>query len=418
MPFISDLINRPVVDVDGEPVGKLKEILARREPGNPYPKIVALEIRQGNQIIRVSIGDVRVLIAPGVSLTKTQAEIKPYEIQTEDLFLVRDILDMQIIDTNGVRVVRVNDLELLRLEGGFFVANVDIGGSGLMRRLGFKSFSRKLTEMSRHSSPPGIISWEDVELIDNDQPMRLRVPSEKVAELHPADLAEILSHLSPTEGRGFIESLDIGTLADTLEEIEPDFQVSLVETMSNERVADVLEEMEPDEAADLLAELPEDRSQEVLELMEDEEAKDVRKLLAYPEDTAGGIMTTEFFSIPANLTAGQVLKKLRSEAQDAETIFYIYVTDESGHLVGVFSLRELVLADPRSLVSHFMHQRLIVLNEQDSQDDCAQAIAKYNLLAIPVVDNDNRLHGIVTADDALDKIIPTAWKKRLPRLYH
>jgi Mg/Co/Ni transporter MgtE len=205
--------------------------------------------------------------------------------------------------------------------------------------------------------------------------------------------------------------------AHTLEEVEPDFQASLVETMPDERVADVLEEMAPDEAADLLAELPEDRSEELLNLMERDEAEDVRKLLAYPEDSAGGIMTTEFMAVPPDLTADQAIAYLRENAHEAETIFYAYVTDRDGCLIGVFSLQDLVLAQPQTPVNEFMHQRLVSVNPLDSQDEVAQAISKYNLLAIPVVDEAGKIHGIVTADDALDKIIPTAWKKRLPRMY-
>jgi Mg/Co/Ni transporter MgtE len=188
--------------------------------------------------------------------------------------------------------------------------------------------------------------------------------------------------------------------------------------MSDAKVADVLEEMAPDAAADLLAELPEDRSQDLLDLMEDEEAEDVRKLLAYPEDVAGGIMNTEFVSIHPSLTAEQAISQLRETAHEAETIYYIYVTDDQDRLIGVLSLRELVLAQPTTPITQFMHRRVVSVNLLDAQDDVAQMIAKYNLLAIPVVDDEGRLHGLVTADDALDKIIPTAWKKRLPRLYH
>jgi magnesium transporter len=182
-------------------------------------------------------------------------------------------------------------------------------------------------------------------------------------------------------------------------------------------VADLLEEMAPDEAADLLAELPEDRSQELLSLMDVDEAKDVRKLLAYPEDAAGGIMTTEFIAIPPDLNAEQAIAHLRANADQAETIFYIYVADRENRLLGVFSLQDLVLAAPETPVDELMHHRVVTVNLLDSQDEVAQAIAKYNLLAIPVVDEQDRLHGIVTADDALDKIIPTAWKKRIPRMY-
>jgi magnesium transporter len=247
--------------------------------------------------------------------------------------------------------------------------------------------------------------------------MRLKVPTSKMAELHPADLAEILSDLSRQEGSKILETLDIETLADTLEEVEPDFQVSLIERMPDDRVADVLEEMAPDEAADLLAELPQERKQELLELMEDKEAEDVIKLLNYPEDSAGGIMNTEYFTVPASYKASQVMEKLRKTAPDAETIYYIYVADNEEHLLGVFSLRQLVLAQPDTLVTDFMEKRVVTVDLTDSQEECGQVVSKYNLLAVPVVDEQKRIQGIVTADDALDKIIPTAWKKRLPRFY-
>jgi magnesium transporter len=203
-----------------------------------------------------------------------------------------------------------------------------------------------------------------------------------------------------------------------LEEVEPDFQASLVEQLPNERIADVLEEMSPDEAADLLAELPEDRSEQLLNIMEKDEAEDVRKLLTFPEESAGGIMNTEFMTVPVELTASQAIARIRETANDAETIYYTYVTDEENHLLGVFSLRQLVLANPKKHIKEFMEKHVITVNLTDDQDHCAQIISKYNLLAVPVVDKKNVIHGIVTSDDALDKIIPTAWKKRLPKLYH
>jgi Mg2+ transporter MgtE len=286
-----------------------------------------------------------------------------------------------------------------------------------MRRLGFAKPVQKVASRFGRKVSSNPIRWDDVELLPGDQPLRLKVPSDKITDLHPADLAEILSDLSRAESSKFLESLDIETVADALEEVEPDFQASLVETMSDEKVADLLEEMAPDEAADLLAELPEGRSQELLSLMDVDEAEDVRKLLTYPEDAAGGIMTTEFIAIPPDLNAEQAIAYLRANADQAETIFYIYVADSENQLRGVFSLQDLVLAAPETPVEEFMHHRVVSVNVLDSQDEVAQAIAKYNLLAIPVVDQQGRLHGIVTADDALDKIIPTAWKKRLPRMY-
>jgi magnesium transporter len=417
MVYLSDLMGRPIVDLDGERVGHLEDLIASTLTEVPHPMIVALMIKRPGGLFLVSFSDVVVLLAPTISLSKRLQDIVRYLPGEHDLYLARDVLDKQIIDTDGVRVVRVNDLELARVNGHFYVANVDIGGWGLLRRLGVAQAMQKVTGRLGRELPPGVISWDNVELLPGDQPMRLKVPGAKIAELHPADLAEIISDLTRTDSGKLLDSLDVKTVADTLEEVEPDFQASLVETMSDEKVADVLEEMAPDEAADLLAELPQERSQELLKLMEREEAEDVRRLLTYAEDTAGGIMNTEFIAVPPHLTAQQTISVLRETAHEAETIFYVYVTDSDNRLLGVFSLQDLVLAKPQTPVTEFMRHRLVSANLDDSQDVVAQMISKYNLLALPVVDSQNRLHGIVTADDALDKIIPTKWKKRLPRMY-
>ena len=415
---LSDLIGKPVTDIDGEHIGRLADLIGSLRGDIRHPQVAALSLKRPGGSLLVPFSDVAVLIAPAIPLNRRVRDVAPYQLGEGDLYLVRDVLDKQIIDTNGVRVVRVNDLELVRVNGHFYVANVDIGSRGLLRRLGLLKLMQRLVGRLGLQLPSGSISWDDVELLPADQPLRLRVPGDKLAELHPADLAEIISDLSRAESSRFLDSLDLKTVAQTLEEVEPDFQASLVRAMPDERVADVLEEMAPDEAAELLAELPEDRSQELLRLMVREEADDVRKLLAHPEDTAGRIMTTEFVAVRPNLTAEQAIAAVREMAEEAETIFYVYVTDSQERLLGVFSLTELVCARPQTPVSEFMHRRLVSVRPLDSQDHVAQLVAKYNLVALPVVDHQGRLHGIVTADDALDKIIPTAWKKRLPRLYH
>jgi magnesium transporter len=417
MLYASEFIGRPVVDVDGKRIGKLKDLIAIRHGEVPHPQLIAIEVKQASGLAYIPMHDVAALISLAVPLKRKFSEITQYTPQVEDLHLVRDVLDKQIIDTDGMRVVRVNDLQLTRVNGDVYVANVDVSGAGLIRRLGLGNLADRLTSRARNSELPSIISWDNIELLASDQPMRLKVPTSKMADLHPADLAEILSDLTRQDGTKILETLDIETLADTLEEVEPDFQVSLIEQMSDDRVADVLEEMAPDEAADLLAELPSDRKRDLLELMEADEAEDVRKLLTYPEDTAGGIMNTEYFIVPAYFKASQVIERLRETAPEAETIYYIYVADQDEHLLGVFSLRQLVLARPDALVIDFMEKRVVTVDVMDSQEECAQVVAKYNLLAVPVVDQQKRIHGIVTADDALDKIIPTAWKKRLPRFY-
>ena len=417
MLYASEFIGRPVIDADGKKVGKLRDLIAIRHGEVPHPQLIAIEVKQPTGTIFIPMHDIAALISIAIPLKKRLSEITPYNPQPEDFHLVRDVLDKQIIDTDGIRVVRVNDLQLTRVNGSVYVANVDVSGAGLVRRLGLGSLADRLSARPHASDLPSTISWDNIELLSSDQPMRLKVPSSRMADLHPADLAEILSDLTRQDGSKILDTLDIETLADTLEEVEPEFQVSLIEHMPDDRVVDVLEEMAPDEAADLLAELPQDRKHELLDLMEHDEAEDVRKLLTYPENTAGGIMNTEYFIVPAFFKASQVMERLRETAPEAETIYYIYVADQDEHLLGVFSLRQLVLAQPDALVMDFMEKRIVTVDVMDSQDDCAQVISKYNLLAVPVVDEQQRMHGIVTADDALDKIIPTAWKKRLPRFY-
>jgi magnesium transporter len=418
MAYMSELIGKPVVEVNGDRIGRLVDLVASIHGEISHPQVTAVIVKRPGTQLAIPFSDIAMLTVPMILVKKGLGNISPYKPGTDDLYLGRDVLDKQIIDTNGARVVRVNDLELARVNGHLYVANVDISGMGLLRRLGLARIAQRVASRLWRDLPQSIISWDDVELLPGHQTMRLKVPGDKITELHPADLAEILSDLSRAESGKLLESLDVKILADTLEEVEPDFQASLVEAMPDEKVADVLEEMAPDEAADLLAELPRDRSLELLSLMEKENAEDVRKLLAYPDDTAGGLMTTEFVAVRPDLTAQQAISLLRETAHEAETIYYVYVTDSDDHLLGVFSLRDLVMARPQTPVAEFMHSRIITVGLLDDQDQVAQIVSKYNLLAVPVVDDQQHLQGIVTADDALDKIIPTAWKKRLPRLYH
>jgi CBS domain-containing protein len=413
MAYLSEIIGRSVTDLDGKSVGKLKDVIVRPWADFPHPLIEAVTVESKGKTRILPFAAVAALLSPVIPLKYKSDEIPHFDLKEDDVLLSRDVLDQQIIDTDGARVVRVNDVELVRVNGTIYVSNVDVSWVGIMRRLGMVGLAHFL---AGHLELKGI-AWDDVELLRRDQSMKLRVPAEKLHELHPADLADIVADLNKLESGQLLDKLDVQHLADTLEEVEPDFQKEIIEHMSDEKVADVLEEMEPDEAADLLGDLPEERKQGLLALMEKEDADDVRKLLTYPEDSAGGIMTTEYASIHPNLTASEAIKELRGMAEEVETMFYVYVVDEDEHLVGVFSLNNLIFASPGQMVADFMDDHLITVDLTDDQETVAQTVAKYDLLAVPVVDEQNRMHGIVTADDALDKIIPTAWKKRLPRFY-
>ena len=413
MVFLSEIIGRPVIDLDGTAVGKLTDIVVRPWGEFPHPLIEAVEIQGKGETRILPLAAVAALLSPVIPLKYRLDDVPTFDMKKDDVLLSRDVLDKQIIDTDGARVVRVNDVELLRVNGTIYISNVDVSWVGLVRRLGLVRLAHFL---SGHLKTKGI-AWDDVELMRRDKEMHLRVPAEKLHELHPADLAEIVRDLNKLESGQLLDTLDVPHLADTLEEVESAFQAELVEHMPDEKVADLLEEMEPDEAADLLGDLPKERKEGLLALMEKDDADDVRKLLAYPEDSAGGIMTTEYASIKPDLTASEAIKELRGMAEEVETMFYVYVVDAAQCLVGAFSLNNLIFARPGQMVSDFMTKHLISVNLADDQETVAQTVAKYDLLAVPVVDDQNHLHGIVTADDALDKIIPTAWKKRLPRFY-
>jgi CBS domain-containing protein len=419
MAFVSEFIGKPVIDLDGERIGTLGDIVARFQKDLPHPVIVGLIVKGDGGIQTISYAEVTVMNPVSVALSRLKNDLKPFILGEEDFFLVEDVMDKQIIDTNDARVVRANDLELIRVGGAMVVSNVDIGTSGILRRIGLEKLVQKIAKSIGRPLRRSVISLDAVELVPHEQSLRLRIPRNKITSLHPADLAEILSDLNRSESGHLLESLDTKALADALEEVEPDFQASLIRDMSDEKVADVLEEMEPDEAADLLAELTKERSDSLLGLMNGEEAKDIRKLLTFPVESAGGIMTTEFVSVHGDLTASQVITFLRKTLENAHDLgSYLYIVDDENTLMGVISLSDLILAQPNRKVMDFMRRRVVSVRLLDEQEKVAQVIAKYNLLAVPVVDHHNTLHGIVTADDAIDVIIPTAWKKRLPRMYH
>jgi Mg2+ transporter MgtE len=266
--------------------------------------------------------------------------------------------------------------------------------------------------------PEKYIDWEDVDPVETSiASIKLRVPHAGLAELHPADLATIIDQLAPRDRAGVLASLGDDAVADAIEEMEPETQVEVLEDLEPSRAADILEEMSPDDAADLVADLSQTTRDEIFALMEKDEKAEVQELLGYPEDSAGGIMTTEFVAVPAHLTAAETIDMLRQLEPNAETIYYVYVTDDDGRLVGVLSLRDLIVAAPDTQIGAVMIKEPVAVGVLADQDEVAEVVAHYNLLAVPVIDEEGRLAGIVTVDDALDTVLPTAWKRRLPRLF-
>ncbi len=414
--YVSQLRNKRVWDAWGAPVGRCADLLV----GNleqAYPALRALVVHDGEE--QYIAADQVSGLYPSIILTVPRSEIAPYAPDDNDLWLIDRVLDRQIVDTDGRRVVRVNDLQIARVRDRFCLTGVDVGARGLLRRLGVDRPVNALLRRLGQPLPKSVIPWEDVAPLQQQDPLRLRISKERISRLPPADIAAILDDLDRQTSEALITSLDDETLADALEEVPVALQMAVVAHLEPERAADILGEMGPDEAADVLADLPAETSEQLVGLMAEEDAMDVRHLLGYPVDSAGGIMTTEFATVPAGLRAGEALEHLRRspEAQEDEAMYDVYVVDEAQHLRGVIRLRDLVMAPPDSSLEAWLDHDPISVEAYATQDQVGYLVAKYDLLSVPVVDEEGTLLGIVTVDDAIDAALPTAWKKRIPRFF-
>ncbi len=414
MLYLSQAIGRPVLDADGVPLGRVDDLIVAL--GDRYPPVTGLVLRTDQRRIFLPWTSVATFDASGGRLSTDKIDITSFKQRPNEIQLRADLLDKQIVDIDGRKVVRVNDLRLDDVEGKLHLVAVDVGAAGLLRRLGVEGAFRVLARNVGLSTPERYIDWEDVDPVETSiASIKLRVPHAGLAELHPADLATIIDQLAPRDRAGVLASLDDEAAADAIEEMEPDTQVEVLEDLAPERAADILEEMSPDDAADLVADLSDETRAELLALMERDEADELGELLRYPEDTAGGTMTTEFVAVPADLSAAATIDRLRELEPDAETIYYVYVVDAAERLVGVLSLRDLIVAPPASPIGEVMIPEPVAVDVLADRDEVATVVARYNLLAVPVVDEENRLVGIVTVDDAMDTILPAGWRRRLPR---
>jgi magnesium transporter len=419
MLYVSQIQGQEVWDAWGRSVGRCADILVG-DLEQPFPTVVALALQDDHAPGRLIPAEQISELFPSIVLNVPREDIQSYSPTGQELPLGERVMDRQVVDTEGRRVVRVNDLQIARMHDHFCLTGVDVGGRGLLRRLGVERPATAVAGLLRHRLPESVIPWQDIAPLQEEAPLRLRISRDRISQLPPADIAAILSDLDRRTSQALLTRLDDETLADTLEESPAQVQVSVLGQLHPEQAADVLEEMGPDEAADLLADLPPETSAQLLELMEEEDAEDVQTLLGYPEDSAGGIMTTEFAWVPTGLRVGDALKYLRQspDAQEDEAMYYVYVLNAEGQLQGVASLRDLVMADQEEPLERWVDDAPLTVEPYTPQKEVAYLIAKYDLLAVPVVDEETgEMLGIVTVDDAIDTVLPTAWKKRLPRLY-
>lgn len=422
MPFLSELLNKTVYDSRHEAIGKCVDVYVN--PDERFPAVAAIGLQRSGQEYLLSALDLVRMDNKGIACDGKLRDLTLYEPQGAEISLAKQVLDKQIIDINGKRVVRVNDLQFAFTNGKYWLVAVDASPTGLARRVGLdRPLSRIFRTLSGISGQSGatIIPWDQIDpTAIGPAGVPLKVSRNDLSRMHPADLADIMEDLIRVDSEAVdyvFSTLDPEVAADTMEEIDEELQADVLGSIEPERAADILEDMDPDEAADVLGDLSADRAADLLSRMDQEEADDVRELLAYPEDSTGGIMTTSYIAIPADLTAEQTLNRLRELAPDAEDIYYLYVTEADETLIGVISLRDLVIAQPSTSVRDFMTTPVIQVQSTDSLEDVAAVLAKYNLLAIPVTDAQGKMLGKVTVDDALDAVIPGAWKRRMPRVF-
>jgi magnesium transporter len=409
--FLSEILDQKVVDSQGKIIGKLMDL--RVKLGELFPPVIAVRVKQKRNREIVSfpwdkISDIQgvvVKLKPGAEQYTVDINVKEREI-----LLREEILDDQVVDTYGAKVERVNDLHLLLTEGQLRVVHVDFGIRGVLRRLGWIGFVDTLTNwLFAYQVPEKLLSWKYIHPLSQDpvkKSLKLDLTLRKLSEIPSADLADILEELDPHERSYVFKSLDVEAQADALEEVDDKTRVSIIEGLPEERASDILEEMEPDEAVDLLQDLPDEKKQELIQGMEEDKREELEELLEFEEETAGGIMTTGFISCLQTDSVLRAMEVFQQSDNPLDNISYIYVTDQKEKLVGVLTIRDLILSPPQDEVNKIMKRDVIKLKVDDSLKEVAETFKKYKFLTIPVVDKEDHLEGIITLRDGVEAILP------------
>ena len=412
--FLSSVLGRPVIDQQGREIGRLWDLVM--VPGEGFPEVSHLLVKKGKSTSSYSWHDIALFNSFVISV-HGQPKGLPYQMREGEILVKRDILDKQIVDVEGAKVVRVNDLKLRSDRDVLNIVTVDIGFRGLLRRLGYEQIWEKVCLRLHRELPHQEISWEYVQPLGaNVSRLTLTMARDQMAEMHPADIASIISHIPHKHIPTVLISLDSETAGEAIHELDPDMRRRVITQLDSEQASDILEEMAPDEAADVLGDLPEEKAQELLRLMDEEEAEDIMELMEHEEDTAGGLMNSEYLSIGRDLTIGEALMQVRLLAPEVENAYYIYVIDEEEKPLGVITLKDILTEPQDTPVAEVMTSNLKTVHVESEPEEILEIIAKYNLIAVPVLDDEDRMAGIVTVDDILEMFLPYALRRK--RYHH
>jgi len=400
---LTELLGQPVFEPAGGQCGRVRELAVAPQEDRARIAVLIVRTKSGDRVMPFSAVN---SINGGLRIDSA-ASSWPIANGSEGLFLLaRDLLDQQIIDVHGRKVVRVNDVELYQDVSNrpvLRVGSVDVGARGAVRRLlkGVVPIAALRALLRRIPERP--IPWDFVDLIETDPARRvkLKISHERLARLHPADIADIVEDLAPDEREAVFETLDDEVAAEALEEVEPKVQKAIVESLDSDRAADIVEGMDPDAAADLLADLPEETSADILQEMAPEERQEMVELLEHKENTAAGRMNTDYLALAVGATAHDAVETLRQFEGGVETVSTIYLIDSHGTLAGAVPLAKLVLASPETPLLSLTKEPLISCHEEAKEHEFTELFDKYNLLTLPVIDDHSKLTGVITSDDVI-----------------
>ncbi len=404
---LSDLIGAPVIDNTGANAGKVREVTLVPQENSSQIAGFVVKTRHGDRLLPTKSLS---LINGGLRIATAASEWSPYGGGEGMLLLERDLLDQQIIDVHGRKVVRVNDVDIHEELGhGHIVLKVgavDVGARGAIRRLLKGVVPAAALHLLLAKIPPRMIPWEFVDLIEVDPARRvkLKISLDRLARLHPADIADIVEDLAPAEREAIFETLDEEVAAETLEEIDPRMQVSILSSLDSDRAADIVEEMDPDAAADLLGDMHPDDSQEILTEMEPAERAEVTELMNFEEDTAAGRMTTDYMALGPGAKVEDAIEMLRNFEGGVESVSTIYIVDDKDKLLGAVPLAKIVLAPPGTPLMMLSTGHLATVHPGAGEKEVAELFDKYNLLTLAVLDEDGKLTGVITADDVINML--------------
>ncbi|MFZ0685334.1 MAG: CBS domain-containing protein [Terriglobales bacterium] len=401
---LSELLGLTVYDTSGTACGRVREVaLAPQEDRSRVSQLI-VKTPAGSRLLPLTAVS---SINSGIHAATASAEWTPADGSEGLLLLSRDLLDQQVIDVHGRKVVRVNDVDFhhdsAQNRSVLRVGGVDVGPRGAVRRLLKGIVPAAALRALLLRVPPRQIPWDFVDLIETDPARRvkLKISHERLSRLHPADIADIVEELAPDEREAVFETLDEGVAAGALEELEPKVQKAVLESLDSDRAADIVEEMEPDAAADLLGDLSDDKTEEILVQMQPEERQEVTELLEFKENTAAGRMTTEFIALPVTATAHDAIEAMRVFEGRMENMSTIYLTDSHGTLAGAVPLVKIVLAPSTTPLLALGQEPLISCHEDAKEKEFAELFDKYNLLTLPIVDEQGHLTGVITPDDVI-----------------